>query len=193
MMRSLIAAALAAMSFAAVAAPAQAEVLDASTFTCKEVADGFASSSRDEQYGASTILYWMAGYHATEEQGTVVDFDGIIKGMEKTVEFCAQNPSVGVMSASAKFMGKNLPQGGKESIDLAIMKCSMLQDLSAKDEEGLGQILMWLSGYHASGNGEKTVDTDEFQAASQKIGTYCGENPEIGFVTASEEFMADAE
>ena len=44
-------------------APVLAEIDDMSTTTCKEFN---AQKSMD-------LLYWMAGFHATEAQGTVVD------------------------------------------------------------------------------------------------------------------------
>jgi hypothetical protein len=43
----------------------------ASTLTCRELAEKSKSSDKTEAYGASVILYWMEGYQATAEQGTV--------------------------------------------------------------------------------------------------------------------------
>jgi HdeA/HdeB family len=188
--RALIVAAFAALTAATGSLPASATVVDTAAISCKEIADSFNSSSAEDQYGASTILYWLAGYHATEGQGTVVDFDNVVKGMEKTVEFCGKNPAVGAFSASANFMGGNLPKAAPGAIDLAIMKCAALAESTDKDADGLGQIMMWLAGYHSGDEGSKLLDLDAFTANTEKLGAYCSEHPDIGLVTATEEVMS---
>ena len=75
MMRAYSWVAAAAAMFLA-AAPASADSVDASTFSCKDLTSSYTSSTEEEQYGATVILYWMASYHATEEQGNIVGILG---------------------------------------------------------------------------------------------------------------------
>jgi hypothetical protein len=49
---------------------------------------------------------------------------------------------------------------------------------------------MWIAGWHASDTESKIFDTDEFVSAMEKIGEYCGSHPNVGLLTASEEFMS---
>lgn len=192
MLRFLACLAAAFMAIAGVPTGASAGPIDASTVTCKDLTDS-GKSGGDGAYGASVILYWMAGYHATDEQGTVVDFDNLIKEMGQTAEYCSQNPAIGVMTASAKYMGTNAPAATPKAIDLSILKCEHVNTSKPDDAEGLGQILMWLSGYHKSTGGTTLIDMDEFAKSAEKIGQYCGKNPEVGLYTASEKFMGEAD
>jgi len=50
---------------------------------------------------------------------------------------------------------------------------------------------MWIAGYQASDAENKIFDTDEFVADMEKIGQYCGKNPSIGLLTASDEVMGE--
>ena len=50
---------------------------------------------------------------------------------------------------------------------------------------------MWLAGYHASINETTVIDTAKFDTSTTKMGEYCAQNGEMGFVTASEKFMGD--
>ena len=59
--------------------------------------------------------------------------------------------------------------------------------------DGLGQILMWLAGYHASVAKSTIIDMEKFGESVEKMTVYCAENPEIGLFTASEKFMGDGE
>jgi hypothetical protein len=189
MMRNLVSAVFAALSLFALNTPASAESIDASAFSCKELTDALNSADESDQYGATVLLYWMHGYLATEEQGTVVDFDQALKAFERTAEFCAQNPNIGVMTASQKYMGENLAAAGKDAIDLSVIKCEKVINSDKDDAQGLGQIMMWLAGYHASYDENTVIDLDKFDTDTNKIGSYCGENLQVGFYTASEKFM----
>jgi hypothetical protein len=187
--RAVAAALLLVFTFGA----ASAASMDASTFSCKELAEKNESADKTAQYGASVILYWMAGYQATEEQGTVVDFDNLLKEFSQTTEFCSKNPGVGVMSASGKFMGENSVKPTEKAIDLAILKCEAVNSTKENETDGLGQILMWLAGYHASVAKSTIIDMDKFGESVEKMTTYCAENPEMGLFTASEKFMGEGE
>jgi hypothetical protein len=191
MMRTLGAmAALTAGLFAATAASASAEKYDISTFTCRDLAEAMSSGSKDEQYGMSVILYWLAGYNATDEQGTVIYFSSLEKDFANTLEYCAKNPNIGVVTASAKFMGENASPSTGEPVDLSTLKCEKLAKTTKDDQEGLGQILMWLAGYHAYTNEDMIFDSAAFTKSATEIGDYCRDNSQVGFFTTAEKFMS---
>lgn len=169
---------------------AWSEPMDASTVTCQQLTES-GNEGGQGAYGASVILYWMAGYHTTDDQDTVVDFDNLVKEMAATVDFCAKNPAISVMKASAKFMGENSSEPSGKAIDLSIIKCEQVNSSKPDDAEGLGQILMWLSGYHKSTGETTIIDMDEFAKSVDKMAEYCKKNPQIGLYTASEKFMSD--
>ena len=77
----------------AVTMPAHAQKLDLSTVTCKQ----FLESSKDT---ISLILMWMAGYFADEDDPPIVDFDKMKSDAEKLGAYCAQNPTVGLITAA---------------------------------------------------------------------------------------------
>ena len=190
MLRYFASALAGAMYLIAATTAALSEPMDASTLTCKQLTES-GNEGGEGAYGASVILYWMAGYHTTDEQSTVVDFDNLVNEMKKTVEFCEKNPSISVMNASAKFMGDNAEEATPKAIDLSIIKCEQVNSSKPDDAEGLGQILMWLSGYHKSTGETTIVDMDEFSKSVDKMADYCKKNPQVGLYTASEKFMSD--
>ncbi|MFT3730004.1 MAG: HdeA/HdeB family chaperone [Hyphomicrobium sp.] len=191
MTRILWSAVAAFMLLVPVVHPAAADTIDASTFSCRDLVQSAQSSDKTAVYGASVILYWMEGYQATSDQGTVVDFDHVAKEFAATTEYCAKNPAVGVMSASEKFMGENAEEATPKAVDLSILKCEAINSSKDGDAEGLGQILMWLAGYHASVAKSTVIDLDKFSESAAKMGAYCAENPEMGLFTASEKFMSE--
>lgn len=174
-------------------APASAETVDAKVFSCQELTSAIASKDKDDQFGASAILYWIHGYLATEEQGTVMDFGNMMKSFEKTAEFCGKNPNIGVLTAGQKFMGENEPAAGTDAVDLAIMTCEKIVNSDRSDEKGLGQIMMWLAGFHASDDGDTLIDFNKLEEEATSIGSYCSDNQQVGFYTASEKFMGSDE
>lgn len=171
--------------------PAAAQTVDASTFSCRELVEKAQSGDKSAVYGASVILYWMEGYEATSEQGKVVDFANVSKEFAATTDFCTKNPAIGVMTAAEKFMGENAEEASTNAIDLSILKCEAVNSTKENETDGLGQILMWLAGYHASVAKSTVIDLDKFNDSVGKIATYCTENPEMGLFTASEKFMAE--
>jgi acid stress chaperone HdeB len=83
----LVAAALAA------ATPAHAQKLDLSTISCKQ----FLDSSQET---ISLILMWMAGYFADQDDPPIVDFDKMKADAQTLAEYCAKNPTVGLITAA---------------------------------------------------------------------------------------------
>ena len=80
-------------------APASAQVVDLSAITCKEFID-----SRKDTIGY--IMMWLDGYYTGEDDPPVVDFDKMKKTGEKLGEYCAKNPTHGLMTAAEEIRGK---------------------------------------------------------------------------------------
>jgi hypothetical protein len=177
--------AIALLQIGGLSTSARAEKIDISTVSCSQLITAIDSGSKNDKSGMGGILYWIAGYVATEEQGSVVDFDSLGKDFEKILAGCKERPKVGVLTVANKLLGENATAQGNEAIDLATMTCE-----AAVKEEGLGFILMWIAGYHASDAESKVFDTDDFVGAMEKVGEYCGSHPSVGLLTASEEFMS---
>jgi acid stress chaperone HdeB len=169
---------------------ALADKVDISTVTCGQLISTIDSGTENDKSGMGGILYWIAGYSTTDEQGSVVDFNALGKDFEKVLEGCKAKPKVGVLTVAGKVLGENSTAQGAEAIDLATMTCEAAVKSSKDEEEGLGFILMWIAGWHASDTESKIFDTDEFVSAMEKIGEYCGSHPNVGLLTASEEFMS---
>jgi len=74
-----------------------------------------------------------------------------------------------------------------EKIDLSTMTCSKFQ-ASSKDEIGI--ILTWLDAYYRDDDDPPVIDTDRFVANAKKLGQYCGENPTIGLITATDKLFS---
>jgi acid stress chaperone HdeB len=82
----------------AVAAPASAQVLDLSTIRCKEF---FESGKENIGY----VLMWLDGYYTEDEDKAIIDFDKIKVKAEKLGEYCARNPTHGLITAAEDIMG----------------------------------------------------------------------------------------
>jgi hypothetical protein len=62
-----------------------------------------------------------------------------------------------------------------EGGDMAELKCS---DLVAMKAEDAGVILFWIDGYVSHKTGNTMINFDGIKADGQKIGAYCGANPD---------------
>ena len=187
-LRSLrIVAGVVACLVAALPMQAKAETLDAMTFTCAQLNEANASDKAADHYGASVLI---AGYHATEGQGTIVDFDQLIAAFNKTSDYCKENAGISVFNASAQYLGNNAEEPTGEAVDLALITCQKAISTPKDKRDGLGQILMWLSGYQAGYAEDTVIDFEAFEGNAKEIGEYCAANPHIGLYAASEKFMA---
>ena len=80
-------------------APAQAQVVDLSTVRCKE----FVDSGKDS---INAILMWLEGYYTDEEDPAVIDFGKMKEKADQLTSYCAQNPTIGIMTAAEGIMSK---------------------------------------------------------------------------------------
>jgi acid stress chaperone HdeB len=81
------------------ALPASSQVLDLSTITCKAF---FESSGSN----ISHTLAWLDAYYRDEDSPAVIDFDKMKADGQKLGEYCAKNPSVGLITAADKLFDK---------------------------------------------------------------------------------------
>ena len=183
--------ALALVQVGVVTTNASAEKIDISTVSCEQLIQSIEQGSENDKSGMGGILYWIAGYTVTDEQGSVVDFDSLGKDFDKIITGCRAQPKNGVLTMAKKFLGENASPQGPEAIDLATMKCEAAVKSSSADEEGLGYILMWIAGYQASDSANPIFDTEEFVSAMHQIGEYCGSNAAVGLLTAADEVMGE--
>ena len=80
-------------------APARAEKLDLSTLTCKQ----FMEKSKDE---VGIILTWLDAYYKDEDAPPVIDTDKFVRNAGKLGGYCANNPTIGLITATDKLFGK---------------------------------------------------------------------------------------
>ena len=90
-------AALIAVTLAA--APANAQEVDLSTIKCME----FIESSKET---IGYIMMWLDGYFTGEDDPAVVDFDKMKQKGVKLGEYCAKNPTHGLLTAAEDVMGQ---------------------------------------------------------------------------------------
>jgi acid stress chaperone HdeB len=79
--------------------PASAQVIDLSTIKCKD----FLDSSKET---VGYIMMWLDGYFTGEDEPAAVDFDQMKHKGEKLGEYCAKNPTHGLLAAAEEVMEK---------------------------------------------------------------------------------------
>jgi acid stress chaperone HdeB len=79
--------------------PARAVVLDLSTLTCKQFVEG----GDDE---IKMVLTWMDGWYKGDEDEAIIDTDVFVDNAKKFGEFCAKNPTISIVNAAEKILGK---------------------------------------------------------------------------------------
>ena len=80
-------------TFLAWSAPAKANTIDLSTWTCKQ----FQSASKNE---ITLILAWLDGYYRAEDDPLVVDTDQLDANAKKLGAYCAVHPDTKLITAA---------------------------------------------------------------------------------------------
>jgi acid stress chaperone HdeB len=80
-------------------APARAVVLDLSTMSCKQ----FVEASQDE---IKMVLTWMDGWYKGDSDEAIIDTDVFVENAKKFGAFCGRNPTVSIVTAAEKILGK---------------------------------------------------------------------------------------
>ena len=73
-----------------------------------------------------------------------------------------------------------------EQLDLSTIKC---KEFVTSSKDNIGLILMWLEGYYSDQDAKPIVDFDKMQSDGQKLGEYCGKNPDHSLITAADDLM----
>ena len=76
-----------------------AVVIDLSMMTCQE----FLASNKDE---IRIILAWLDGYYTDEQEAPIIDTNKLVDNLKKLNEYCAANPTVGLITATNRLFGK---------------------------------------------------------------------------------------
>jgi acid stress chaperone HdeB len=79
--------------------PASADALDLSGIKCRE----FLESGKET---IGYIMVWLDGYFTAEDEPAVVDFDRMKVHAERLADYCARNPTHGLLSAAEEVMEK---------------------------------------------------------------------------------------
>jgi len=79
---------------------ARAETLDLSLLSCKVFFEGLKPDQ------TAIILAWLHGYYRDEHDPPVIDTDEFKKDLTKFATFCATNPSVSIITAADKMLGR---------------------------------------------------------------------------------------
>jgi len=76
-----------------------AVILDLSLLTCRE----FLATDKDE---IRIILAWLDGYYKDDQDPPILDTDALVANLKKLNEYCAANPTVGLITATDRLFGK---------------------------------------------------------------------------------------
>jgi acid stress chaperone HdeB len=87
----------------------------------------------------------------------------------------------GLASTLAGFSASAAP------IDLSTWTC---KQFLASDGDEMKLTLALLDAYYKGENDPPVIDTDKFVTNSQKLGEYCGKNPSIGLITATDKLFS---
>jgi acid stress chaperone HdeB len=80
-------------------APAFAEDIDLSSWTCKQ----FLSASKED---VGVILAWLDGYYKEEDEPPVIDTAGLVANAKKLGQYCAAHPDSELIGATDKLFQK---------------------------------------------------------------------------------------
>jgi hypothetical protein len=78
------------------------------------------------------------------------------------------------------------PPASAEALNLSEVKC---KDFLDGGREKMSLILMWLAGFYTDEDDPPIVDFDKMKAYTEKLSTFCMQNPTFGLMTAAEEIM----
>jgi acid stress chaperone HdeB len=81
-------------------APAFADDIDLSTWTCQK----FRSASKGD---VEVILSWLDGYYKDEDDPPVIDTDKFVDNAKKLSEYCSAHPDIGLITATDKLFQKD--------------------------------------------------------------------------------------
>ena len=173
-----------ALSIAALAPQASAEVINTVSAPCRVFADGWASSDPNERADAEFLLHWLAGRLAPVTSGRVADAVAIAGDGERLAEMCRATPDRPLLDAAATVLGAAGTPPGKARVALSAVTCANLKDLSPEEAIGLASSVMWLLGQEAQRTGAALVDPASIGGHMQRLGVVCRKTPELSLPQA---------
>ena len=81
------------------AAPASAQKVDVATIKCED----FVKSPKET---IGNLMMWLSGYYTGEDDDAVIDFDKMAADGQKLGAYCAQNPTISLLTAAERIMSK---------------------------------------------------------------------------------------
>lgn len=78
------------------------------------------------------------------------------------------------------------PAAFADKLDLSTIKC---KDFVGSSKDNIAVIITWLDGFYKEQDAPPIIDFDKFKANSEKLGKYCGENPDDGLITAADQVI----
>lgn len=78
---------------------ASAEVIDLSTLTCGRLLQGTHEQRK-------IVLTWLDAYYRDDDEPAVIDTDKFVDNGKKLGEYCAEHPSIGVITAADQLFSK---------------------------------------------------------------------------------------
>ncbi len=73
-----------------------------------------------------------------------------------------------------------------DQLDLSTVKC---KEFVSSGKDNIGLILMWLEGFYSDQDAKPIVDFDKMKSDGEKLGEYCGKNPDHSLITAATDVM----
>jgi acid stress chaperone HdeB len=70
--------------------------------------------------------------------------------------------------------------------DLSTVTC---HDFLNYDKDTVNILLAWIDAYYRSDDDPPVIDLDKYVANAKKLGSYCGANPDIGLITATDKLF----
>jgi acid stress chaperone HdeB len=75
------------------------------------------------------------------------------------------------------------PPAAAQVLDLSTIEC---KDFVTSSKENIGVILAWMNAYYKDEDDPPTLDFGKMGKDAERLGAYCGANPEIGLMTAAD-------
>ena len=81
------------------AAPALAQKIDVATIKCED----FVKSPKET---IGNLMMWLSGYYTGEDDDAIIDFTKMADDGQKLGKFCAENPTISLLTAAERIMSK---------------------------------------------------------------------------------------
>jgi acid stress chaperone HdeB len=73
-----------------------------------------------------------------------------------------------------------------EKWDLSTISCHQFLNM---DKNTVNILLAWVDAYYRDDDDPPVIDLDKYLANAGKLGKYCGANPDVGLITATDKLF----